>query len=160
MAVLNGHCIMLMVESKRRLPAHMPPSYESIGELAFGTWGKAAVQTVVCVTQVGFCTAYVVFIGQNLHVIVPQLTTIEWTLCIAPLLILLSWIRQLKYLAPFSMLANVCLLYGVLVVVVRSSQHLVETHEQPDVVPINISTFLVFLGIAIFAFEGVGLVRG
>lgn len=56
------------------------------------------------------------------------------------------------------MFGCVCRLYGVGVVIALSAQHL--QHEaMPIVHPIDISSFLVFLGIAIFAFEGVGLVR-
>lgn len=149
-----------MIANKYKLPKHIEPTYEGIGEAAFGAVGRLVVQFTVAITQCGFCTAYVVFIAQNMNSLVPALGFVQWTFVILPLIVLLSWIRQLKYLAPFAMFANFCLLYGVVVVIVRTAQVLHFLPELPSVQPINISTFLVFLGMAIFAFEGVGLVCG
>lgn len=60
-------------------------------------------------------------------------------------------------LAPFSGVANVCMITGIIITYYYSSQdlpHITERHFLPP----NIRTLPLFFGTAIFAFEGIALV--
>lgn len=67
------------------------------------------------VYQAGICCVYVVFVGQNIKPIFDQLGKLDARLymtLVAVLLIGLMCIRNLKILAPFSLLSNVLTLVG------------------------------------------------
>ena len=67
--------------------------------------------------QAAFCCAYLIFIGSNVHNVwggVPEWAAIALT---APGLWLLATIRQLKSLAPFSIVADIGNIGGILMVV-------------------------------------------
>lgn len=89
------------------------------------------------------------FYGIQIH---PQLPMV---IVIVPIL-LPSLIMNLKYLAPFSMFANVCMAVGVVVVFYYAFQDLpsiTERHYVGEVMNIPL-----YFGTAMFAFEGIALV--
>jgi hypothetical protein len=55
---------------------------------------------------------YTIFLGENMYSIYPGITKLAWMMIAVPLLILLCWIRHLKWLAPFSLLAITIFLFG------------------------------------------------
>eukprot|EP00698_Gefionella_okellyi_P014403 TRINITY_DN399_c0_g1_i1.p1 TRINITY_DN399_c0_g1~~TRINITY_DN399_c0_g1_i1.p1 ORF type:complete len:454 (+),score=73.06 TRINITY_DN399_c0_g1_i1:55-1362(+) len=156
--VISAHAMLLMVDCKDNLPKGYPPTYEAIGYAAFGKLGMHVVTWSVVITQCGFCCAYVVFIGQNMNHLVPSIAFKAWPFIILPIFAFLSWIRHLKYLAPFNTLANGCIAFGVLAICIVIGMYMRVVPDLPPVQPINYAGFPVFIGIAVFAFEGVGLV--
>lgn len=71
-------------------------------------------------------------------------------------IILLSFIRDLRTLAPLSMIANICCGISLVVIIqylIRNIQH---TEKLPGFA--GWSNFPVFFGIAMYAFEGIGVV--
>lgn len=66
-------------------------------------------------------------------------------------------VRNLKYLTPFSTIANILMAVGVSVVVYEASQDLppVSTREYIG----SWQTIPLYFGTAIYAFEGIGLVN-
>ena len=81
----------------------------SFGEVTHATLGRRSqrlVEVLLLISQGGFCTAYLIFIKQNLA------SLLGWpaNLCIAillPLHIGLSILRNVDALAPFSLVADV-----------------------------------------------------
>ncbi|KAI8040902.1 hypothetical protein M5D96_006845 [Drosophila gunungcola] len=72
---------------------------------------KKVVNTFLLIYQLGTCCVYVVFVASNIKAIVDAVadTNIDVRLCMIIILlplILINWVRNLKYLAPFSTLAN------------------------------------------------------
>jgi proton-coupled amino acid transporter len=66
------------------------------------------------------------------------------------------WIRDLKYLAPVSLFANVCMTVGIAVTLYYISQELPAPSTRDYIAPW--SKLPLFFGAAIYAFEGIGLV--
>ena len=71
-------------------------------------------------------------------------------------MILFSFIRNLNHLAPLSTIANVCVLFGLVIVFVYLGSHLQDPHKLPAFAGWN--TLPLFFGTAVFAFEGIGVV--
>lgn len=65
-------------------------------------------------------------------------------------------VRNLKYLAPLSAVANVFMVVGIVITIYFSSQELPPISERHYVA--NLSQIPLFFGTALFAFEGIGLV--
>lgn len=66
-------------------------------------------------------------------------------------------VRNLKYLAPFSTVANVFMLLGLVITTYYTTQDLPPVSSRNYVA--TWSQFPLFFGTAVFAFEGIGLVR-
>lgn len=82
---------------------------------------------------------------------------VHFHMAILLLPILLScMIRNLKYLAPLSTIANVLMILGIVITLYYTTQGLPELKEREFVG--SWSTLPLFFGTALFAFEGIGLV--
>jgi proton-coupled amino acid transporter len=79
-----------------------------------------------------------------------------YMLALLPLLILMNLIRNLKFLAPFSMIANVLIGTGMGITFYYILQDVPSISERP--VFSSIERLPLFFGTAIFALEGVGVV--
>ncbi|XP_045463492.1 proton-coupled amino acid transporter 1-like isoform X2 [Harmonia axyridis] len=121
---------------------------------------KKVVNIFLCVTQVGFCCVYFVFIAKNLKQVLQNYDfdlDVHYNMAIIFLPILLTaLVRNLKYLAPFSMFANLVMLIGLVITVYYIVQDLPSVEERDYVAPFN--HMPLFFGTALFAFEGIGLV--
>lgn len=75
-------------------------------------------------------------------------------------MILLNWVRNLKYLAPFSMVANACMAVGLGIIFYYVFQGLPPINREGMVLGFtSIKQLPLFFGTAIYAFEGIGMVR-
>lgn len=127
------------------------------------SWGgaiKVIVNTFICVTQLGFCCVYFVFASSSLQQVLQFYgyefsATVNMFFVAAPIL-LPSLIMNLKYLAPFSAIANVCMASGVGVVFYYAFQDMPSIGERKFIG--ELETIPLFFGTAMFAFEGIALV--
>ncbi|EDX02563.1 proton-coupled amino acid transporter 1 [Drosophila yakuba] len=119
------------------------------------------VDIFICVTQLGFCCIYFVFISTNLKQIL-QAYDIDMNVHVVMLLafvpvLLSSLITNLKWLTPVSMFANVCMILGLAITLYYALKDgLPEVEERA--LWTNGSQLALFFGTAIFAFEGIALV--
>ena len=89
-----------------------------------------------------------------------------WIVIVLPLIILCCWIRDLDTLTPFSLIANLCIVFSIVVILYEITYEL--TSENPDEEasirqePLAIAsgaTFALYFGTVVYAFEGIGMVR-
>jgi Transmembrane amino acid transporter protein len=84
-------------------------------------------------TKVSFSIAYIVFIAKNLHQLFGLRTDPVVLTCI-PVLILLCLLRHLKYLAPFSLVAELVNIVGIAVVFVTDVEFMSIHHAEIEMV--------------------------
>jgi proton-coupled amino acid transporter len=136
--------------------------------------GEISVQFSLIFTQIGFSTAYVIFTGQNLSDMFPIFSSFVWTWIVAPLFVLICLIRRFKWLAPFRYLLRTCLnnnqslvgyiaiMFGLGVVMEYCfKDQLLNGQTQitwDRVNHMDYKTLPIFFGIAVYIFEGIGLV--
>ncbi|PSN37126.1 hypothetical protein C0J52_12592 [Blattella germanica] len=94
------------------------------------------------------------------HMLVMDFYDVDWDvhlhmLIALPPIMLSCWIRDLKYLVPLSLIANVCMVVGISITIFFLVQ---------DIPPVDSSKFFspimslpLFFGTIIYAFEGIGL---
>lgn len=58
-AILSMHCATLLIDARRKSGAK---SYSDLGYITFGKSGKAMVDLLIAVSQIGFTVAYIYFI--------------------------------------------------------------------------------------------------
>jgi solute carrier family 36 (proton-coupled amino acid transporter) len=145
--------------------------FAEIAEVAFTngpSWGKpfagiAKYSILYCLflTYFGTCSVYTVIIAKNFQQVIEHYmgSDISLRVCIAALLIpliLLSWIPNLKYLAPVSMIANVFMGIGLGI----TFYYLVTDMPPVSSRPLfgELATIPSFFAIVIFAMEAIGVV--
>ena len=95
-----------------------------IGRESLGRLGHAAVELCVVLSQMGFCTMYLIFISQNMSIYLSGISVKEIVVLTLPILVLLCWIGSLKLLAPTSVLALSLLFFGLFYVLQEAAPNL------------------------------------
>lgn len=149
-------------------------SYADVAEVAFANgpeWAKKfsnlsrqLVLGLLFVTYFGTCSVYTVIIADNFqsvygHYVNPT-TNIRWFIGILLLpLILLSYVPNLKYLAPVSMVANLLMGTGLGITFYHLlfDSDLPKITDRPAIAPLQ--DFSTFFCLTVFAIEAIGVVR-
>ncbi|XP_033104591.1 amino acid transporter AVT3C-like [Anneissia japonica] len=131
--------------------------YGDLGYYALGNTGRTVVDTVIVISQTGFCCAYLIFITENLGSYIVKFATFQWLLFLLPPLAFLAMLRHLNHLAIFSLFADFANVFAYCVVFWFDFEHI---HVLKKLHPkeISLDGFPFFLGIAIYCFEGAGMV--
>uniref|UniRef100_A0A8C3YC47 Solute carrier family 36 member 1 n=1 Tax=Catagonus wagneri TaxID=51154 RepID=A0A8C3YC47_9CETA len=137
-------------------------------------WGRHIVDFFLIVTQLGFCCVYFVFLADNFKqvieaangttnnchnnetaILTPTMDSRLYMVSFLPFLVLLVYVRNLRILSVFSLLANVTMLVSLVMIY----QFIVQEIPDPSLLPLVASwkTYPLFFGTAIFAFEGIGM---
>ncbi|EGZ10200.1 hypothetical protein PHYSODRAFT_523337 [Phytophthora sojae] len=170
-AALSTFCMLRLVECSSVVPRshnHHNVSYGVVGEKAFGAMGRRAVNTSLVLSQIGFCCSYLIFVEKNIGEVLlhafnlrSSITTSSWTLILLqiPLYTPLAWVRRLEYFALTSLFADVLIVFGLVYILTYT----VETLESaaPGEATweyFNSQNWAMFLGVAVYCFEGIGLV--
>ncbi|XP_049784560.1 proton-coupled amino acid transporter-like protein pathetic [Schistocerca cancellata] len=135
-----------------------PPVLQKFSGIAAG-----CINTFLVIDLIGCCCVYIVFVAKNIKQVVDFYSETEWPiqyymLIMAPVLILINWVRNLKYLSPFSMLANILISIGLGITFYYIFSDL------PSITNSGLPNFSswgqlpLFFGTAIFALEGIGVV--
>nr|XP_029715229.1 proton-coupled amino acid transporter-like protein pathetic isoform X2 [Aedes albopictus] len=109
----------------------------------------------------GCCCIYIVFVATNVKQVVDYYTHSHYDvryyilLSLIPL-ILINLIRKLKYLTPFSMIANILIGAGVGITLYYIVTDLPEFSERKGIADVH--HMPMFFGTVIFALEGIGVV--
>lgn len=152
-------CLLLVLDTARYLRQHgkIINSFGDVGEVAFGCFGRVAVEAAIVISQLGFCTAYCVFVAENLQAIIfevsggiprpadeeihdgERLCRLPWILgderlvyyiivAVMPIMAPFTWIRQLRYFACTNMVASTLVVSAVFYMFCSFAAQLVERH--------------------------------
>lgn len=158
-SVLSYYCYLTLSESTAILGIS---SFADMGNRLYGKQLKALILISIIFTQIGFVAAYTVFTAENLRAFIRNTLgydlplyyfVIFETICFAPM----SLIRNITKLSLAALLANVFILSGIATIVFYTIKDLVK-NGPAEVKYFNSSDWSLFIGVAIFAFEGIGLI--
>ena len=174
MASICVHCMHLLVGNSQELcrRTKLPfLSYSDVAETCFATsesprlrraapTARRVIDVFLCITQLGFCCVYFVFISQSLEQIFNhyygEMDYHLYMLIILFPMSLLACIRNLKYLSPVSMLANLLQFGGLGIIFYYLLQDLPYSWERKPFA--SWGQLPLYFGTAIYAFEGIGVV--
>lgn len=122
---------------------------------------RHVVNAFLLVYQIGTCCVYVVFVSENIQTVLKHqfdidLPIIQVMACILLPLILINWVRDLKYLAPFSAVANAVTIvsFGIILYFIFRKVPTIA-----DKAPVGeLANFPLFFGTVLFALEAIGVV--
>lgn len=127
---------------------------------------QRCVNVFIFITQFGFCCVYFVFMAENI-VQVMEFCAFSWVphervltlLLFCPILVL-SMVRSLNYLAPFSMVANVSVAASVIIIFYFCAEALSHRSSGLSDLPLfaPLSRFPTAFGSAVFSYEGIAVV--
>ncbi|XP_065160550.1 neutral amino acid uniporter 4 [Atheta coriaria] len=174
LGLICTHCQHLLLTASTKIAqktgVKVLPDFATTVELCFENGPPATqrlakpmrklVKLFLCVTQLGFCCVYFVFVSSNFKQLADYYgfeidIHIHMALILGPI-ILTCLVRNLKYLAPLSAIANIFMAVGLVITFYYISQDLPAFSERDYVG--TASNFPLFFGTALFAFEGIGLV--
>jgi proton-coupled amino acid transporter len=174
MATICIRCMHILVKCSHELCSrtNLPSlSYSDVAETCFAThpsprikrlapYARKTINLFLCITQLGFCCVYFVFVAQNLKQVFDHYygsLDYHWYMLIilVPMFALVS-VRNLKYLSPVSMIANILQFFGLGIIFYYLIQDLSYTWEVKYIAPLQ--QIPMYFGTAIYAFEGIGMV--
>ncbi|KAI6653488.1 Proton-coupled amino acid transporter 1-like [Oopsacas minuta] len=178
MGMLACHCMTILVRCSHALCHHLGVSsldYADIAELALSyklglkrssILARYVINMFLIITQIGMCCTYFLFISENTARLIvmsggPYFSTHTMILYFLPLVILLSFIRSLKGLSPFTTVANFCYLFGSVIIITFSIMTIINRGGLGEgATPFSSTgyTYALFFGNVIFAVEGIGVI--
>lgn len=171
-----AHCIFLLIKCAHEIYKrdHVPAlSYADVVEHTFITgpkflirwakWARILVESFLIIDLLGCCIIYTSLIAASLKRVIDRHTASHnwlsrrvYIVMLLPPLLILNLIRHLKYLAPFSMFANLCVGGAMCVTMYFLLSPIPPLSSQPFFV--SIDKLPVFFGTCIFALECIGVV--
>ncbi|XP_015184042.1 PREDICTED: proton-coupled amino acid transporter 1 [Polistes dominula] len=176
-AFICTHCAYILVKCAHVLyhkTRRTEMDFADVAEIAFSMGPRWAtklakpsryiIQISLFATYFGTCSVYAVIVAANFEKVIkhynesaPEDTIIrEITACLLIPLILLSWIPNLKYLAPVSMVANIFMGTGLGITFYYLVWDLPPIGTLPLAAPIQ--DFPHFFSITVFAMEAIGVI--
>ncbi|XP_014506197.1 amino acid transporter AVT3B-like [Vigna radiata var. radiata] len=170
-AFLTYHCMMLLVRTRRKLQSKEEfPHLNSFGDLGYaigGPPGKFFVDVMIGFSHCGFCVGYLIFISTTLANLAGDTSTWHPFLGLTPKVLFLwgcfpfqlglNAIPSLTLLAPLSIFADVVDIAAKSVVMV--DEVFVFMKNRPPLEAFGgWSVFFYGLGVAVYAFEGIGMI--
>lgn len=169
-ASLTYHCMMLLVYTRRKLESKLGFSkINSFGDLGFavcGPIGRFSVDAMIILSQAGFCVSYLIFIASTLAHLVGNTGTTTFLGLTPKVLFLwgcfpfqlgLNSIPTLTHLAPLSIVADAVDIAAKSVVMVEDVFIFMKNRPALEAFG-GFSVLLYGLGVAVYAFEGIGMI--
>lgn len=160
-AALSYWCFLLLIQCRMKTGVS---SFGDIGGALYGPKMRILILFSIVISQIGFAAAYIVFTSENLQAFILSVTKGETFVRIETLIFLqliiflpLSMIRDIAKLSGTALIADLFILLG-LVYLYYWSGMVVFTEGVADVKMFNPNSWSLFLGTAIFTFEGIGLI--
>lgn len=159
-SALSYHCFVLLVSTRLRVEG----SFGDIGGILYGKWLRSLILFSIVLSQIGFISAYMVFTSENLQAFVLAVTDcktfmdIKWFIVMQMAIFLpFSLLRDIEKLGFTALIADAFILTGLAYLFYYDVLTL-SNSGLADIIMLNPDSWTLFIGTAIFAFEGIGLI--
>ncbi len=160
-AILSYYCFVLLVNTRLKIDG----SFGDMGGLLYGKWLRTTILSSIVLSQIGFVAAYIVFTSENLQAFILAVTDcrtfidIKWLICMQMAVFLpFSLMRDISKLAFTALIADVLILLGLIYLYYYDILTIAKQGGLADIVQFNSKDWTLFIGTAIFTFEGIGLI--
>ncbi|KAH0833091.1 amino acid transporter [Lanmaoa asiatica] len=159
-ALVSLYSFLLLIQAKFVVSG----SFGDIGGALYGPWMRYAILFSITLSQIGFVAAYTIFVAENLQAFVSAVTNCTTEVSV-PFLILaqlviflpLALVRNIAKLSTTALVADAFILAGLLYIF-GSELSIISDRGVAQVQMFNPRDFPLFIGTAVFSFEGVGLI--
>ncbi|KAK3670113.1 hypothetical protein LTR78_010053 [Recurvomyces mirabilis] len=160
-ALLSYYCFILLVSVRLKVHA----SFGDMGAQIYGNYFRNLINFSLVLSQVGFASAYIVFVGENLQAFVLAVTrcatSIPTTLLILIQMVIflpLSLYRNINNIQKMALIADLFIVLGLIYIYYYDVKTMVDRGGIADIKQFNPQDWPLLIGTAVFTFEGVGLV--
>ncbi|SCU93979.1 LAFA_0F19218g1_1 [Lachancea sp. 'fantastica'] len=157
---LSYYCFLLLINAKDKQKVS---GYGDLGRTTFGPSMEIAILVSIVLSQIGFVAAYAVFTATNLQAFFANVFQKEysmpfWLLVQFFFYLPLSLTRNIATLSGTALLADLFILFGMVYVYYYSGQYVARHGIASDsMLVFNKDNWTLFIGTAIFTYEGIGL---
>jgi solute carrier family 36 (proton-coupled amino acid transporter) len=159
-AALSYYCFVLLVTTRLKIVG----SFGDIGGILYGNWMRNLILFSIVVSQIGFVAAYIVFTSENLRAFILAVTkcstdiSITWLIVMQMVIFLpFALLRDIGKLGFTALIADAFILLGLAYLFYYDILTLSE-NGLADIIYFNQDDWTLFIGTAIFTFEGIGLI--
>ena len=159
-AALSYYCFILLVDTRLKVEG----SFGDFGGILYGRWMRVLILTSVALSQIGFVSAYIVFTAESMQAFVLAVSKCRTWIDIKFMVLMqlvvflpLSLIRDISKLGLTSLIAEVFIAAGLLYLGYFDI-YTMANNGVADYKNFNPRDWTLFIGTAIFTFEGVGLI--
>ena len=160
-AALSYYCFILLVNTRLKVNG----SFGDIGGFVYGKLARHIILASIVLSQMGFVSAYIVFTSENLQAFVLAVSRCKSWLDIKFFILMqlvvflpLSLIRDITKLGGTALVADFFILLGLLYLYYYDIRTLATNHGVADIKWFNPNDWTLFIGTAVFTFEGIGLI--
>lgn len=157
-SALNVYAMLCLVSVRKKLEQDGHKNihgYGDVGRIVMGVHGEKLVNLCLVISQIGFATAYIIFISSNVQSMYPDVPSAVICFGCAPILICLVQAKEMATLSPFSLLADVANVAGLSAVLFQDFEHY---HHDDTIQMANWSQLYYVIAISVYSLEGVGLI--
>ncbi|OQE16653.1 hypothetical protein PENSTE_c023G02705 [Penicillium steckii] len=158
---LSYYAFILLVNTRMKIEG----SFGDIGGILYGKHMRRIILGSIVLSQLGFVSAYIVFVSQNLQAFALAVSKCASFIDIKYLVLLqlviflpLSLVRDISKLGFTALIADAFILLGLLYIYYYDASTLIGNGGISDIVDFNPNTWSMFIGTAIFTYEGIGLI--
>ena len=160
-AGLSYACFVLLVSTR----LVVEQSFGDMGLHIYGRWMRNMINSSLVISQIGFSSAYIVFVSENLQAFILAVTNCRTHIGIGYLILMqmviflpLSLYRNITNMQKLALVADAFIVLGLAYLFYYDILTIVHNHGVHDIINFNPSSWTLFIGTAIFTFEGIGLV--
>ncbi|KAI2621664.1 transmembrane amino acid transporter protein-domain-containing protein [Hypoxylon sp. NC1633] len=159
-AALSYYCFVLLVTTRLKVEG----SFGDIGGILYGDWMRKLILFSIVISQIGFVAAYIVFTSENLQAFILAVSDckthiqITWLILMQMVIFLpFSLFRDIGKLGFTALIADAFIVIGLAYLFYYDILTL-STNGLADIIQFNQKDWTLFIGTAIFTFEGIGLI--
>jgi proton-coupled amino acid transporter len=160
-AIFSYYCFILLVSVRLKVKA----SFGDMGGIIFGKHFRNMINFSLVISQIGFSSAYIVFVGENLQAFIEAVShcktsiDIKWVILMQMIIFLpLSLYRNINHIQKMALAADLFILLGLVYIYFYDVKTIVHQGGISDIEDFNPKDWTLFIGTAIFTFEGIGLI--
>jgi len=161
LACLSYYCFLLLCSTRIKVPV----SFGDMGFKLYGSTMRFLINFSLVISQIGFSSAYIVFVSENLQAFILAVSkckthiNVKWLILMQMIIFLpLSLYRNIQNIQKIAVAADIFILLGLLYLYYFDIFTLALQHGVADIKAFNANSWTLFIGTAIFTFEGIGLI--
>lgn len=160
-AALSYYCFVILVNTSLKVKG----SFGDMGDTLYGRWMRNTILSSIVISQVGFVAAYIVFTSENLQAFILAVSDCKTHIDIQYLILMqmaiflpFSLLRDISKLGFTALIADAFIMIGLAYLYYYDILTIVKQHGVSDIINFNSQDWTLFIGTAIFTFEGIGLI--
>ncbi|KAF1950401.1 amino acid transporter-like protein [Byssothecium circinans] len=160
-AALSYFCFVLLVATRLTVEH----SFGDMGFHIYGNWMRNMINFSLVISQMGFSSAYIVFVSENLQAFVLAVSDCKTHISIGFMILIqmiiflpLSLYRNINNIQKLALIADIFIVAGLVYLYYFDILTIVNQGGVSDIVHFNKNDWTLFIGTAIFTFEGIGLI--